>query len=74
LISLSTTHKAKGLEFLNVKLANDFFSLFDKNDKLINKNYIKQEEINIYYVAMTRAIYKLELNTELKKFFKETIK
>lgn len=70
-IVFTNVHKSKGLEFFNVRLANDFMPLFDKNKKLINKSLIDQEEINIYYVAMTRAIENLELNKQLNMFFEK---
>jgi len=34
-IVLTNVHKSKGLEFFNVRLANDFVSLFDKNGKIL---------------------------------------
>jgi superfamily I DNA/RNA helicase len=64
-VILTTAHKSKGLEFFNVKLADDFFKLFNSKGNL-NKN-ISESEVNIYYVAMTRSIEKLEPNKELKK-------
>lgn len=63
-IILTTAHKAKGLEFPQVILSNDFSKIFDKNKEI--KNNIKEEEINILYVALTRAVYSLMLNNELK--------
>jgi len=62
---LTTAHKSKGLEFFNVKIANDFFSFFDKNGKIDNAYPVS--EVNLYYVAITRAIDILDLNTELKQ-------
>lgn len=64
-IILSTAHKSKGLEFEQVILSNDFTKLFDKKGNLVNN--IKEEELNIIYVAMTRAKYSLILNNDLKK-------
>tara|TARA_B100000073_G_scaffold342374_1_gene345364 strand:- start:891 stop:2321 length:1431 start_codon:yes stop_codon:yes gene_type:complete len=64
-ITLTTAHKSKGLEFEQVILSNDFNKFFDKNDKI--KQNIKNEEINILYVALTRAIYSLITNKELDK-------
>lgn len=45
-VVISTVHKAKGLEWDEVKLSTDFTF---KND----------EELRLFYVAVTRAIYKL---------------
>ncbi len=64
-IILSTAHKAKGLEFEQVVLSNDYSKIFDKKGNLVKK--IKEEELNIIYVAMTRAKYSLILNEDLRK-------
>jgi superfamily I DNA/RNA helicase len=64
---LSTAHKSKGLEFLSVKLEDDFISLYDDNGILIPPNRVDPEEINILYVALTRATDELELNKDLQK-------
>lgn len=65
-VILSTAHKSKGLEFLSVKLENDFVSLYDDNGILIPPERVDSEEINILYVALTRATDELELNNDLK--------
>jgi hypothetical protein len=67
-ITLTTTHKAKGLEFFNVKIGDDFTSLFDNNGNI--RRNIDREELNIYYVAITRAIENLILNKDLNRLFK----
>jgi superfamily I DNA/RNA helicase len=64
-VILSTAHKSKGLEFQQVVLSNDFSKFFDKEGNI--KQDIKEEEINILYVALTRAIYSLIPNKELDK-------
>jgi len=56
---LITSHKSKGLEFLNVELADDF------NPYLSDETSI--EEKNLVYVAMSRAVNALTLNKDLKK-------
>lgn len=63
-VILTTVHTAKGLEFNQVLLSNDYYSIFDKNKKI--KQNINKEEINILYTALTRAKYNLKLNNELK--------
>ncbi len=63
-VILSTAHKSKGLEFEQVILSNDFTKLFDKKERLTK---VKEEELNIIYVAMTRAKYSLVLNNDLRK-------
>lgn len=61
-ITLVTGHKAKGLEFDSVVLGNDFTS-----DIIIPNDYSEwerpdAEEINILYVALTRAERAIQLN------------
>jgi F-box protein 18 (helicase) len=63
-IYLGTAHKLKGKEFDQVILTNDYIDIFDKTGKILDN--IKQEEINILYVAMTRAKYNLQLNKTLE--------
>lgn len=67
-IIFTTAHKAKGLQFDNVFLCNDFTSFIDNNGEMIVKNW-SVEEINILYVASSRAIYKLKPNTMLKNVY-----
>ncbi|KRW83718.1 UvrD-helicase domain-containing protein [Marinobacter sp. P4B1] len=60
---LTTAHKSKGLQAPNVELANDFPDLDDKRlegDK-------KREEVNLLYVAMTRAQTTLSLPDNIRK-------
>jgi superfamily I DNA/RNA helicase len=64
-ITLTTAHKSKGLEFFNVKIGEDFYPLFSKTGQLKNINMIPYEEINIYYVAITRTIEKIQLNNDI---------
>lgn len=65
-VILSTTHKAKGLEFTSVILANDFIKLkTTTKEKLIEL----EEEINLLYVGATRATHDLELNQDLLSCF-----
>lgn len=66
-VTLTTTHKSKGLEFFNVKIGEDFTSLFDDNGN--KRKHIDREELNIYYVAITRAIENLILNKDLNRLF-----
>lgn len=66
-VTLTTIHKSKGLEFENVKLANDYYKLFFKDGKRKPPLEIPYEEVNLYYVAITRAMRKIEMNTCLSK-------
>jgi hypothetical protein len=62
-IVISTAHKAKGCEWQSVKLAEDFVSSNPKDDCK------SEEEIRLFYVAMTRAREKLVLAPELLESF-----
>jgi superfamily I DNA/RNA helicase len=53
-VILTTTHKSKGLQWNQVKLANDF--------KLKSNKYYTAEEGNLLYVAVTRAINVLDIS------------
>lgn len=66
-VILTTVHKAKGLEFDQVVIANDFLKLSEDNKTEICDTIKKEEEINNIYVAITRACKVLELNDNLKK-------
>ena len=52
-VILTTAHKSKGLEFCSVEIANDF--------RPLNKS--SEEEINIFYVAITRATHDLKTSS-----------
>lgn len=59
-----TAHKAKGLEWRKVRLSDDFLpSFLDKRGRL--RQRISEEEINLLYVAVTRARHVLVLPREL---------
>ena len=62
---LSTVHRSKGLEYDNVKLGKDFITRESLNKTKISNLSDKEkskliEEINILYVAITRASLSLE--------------
>lgn len=65
-IILSTAHKSKGLEFLNVEIANDFLDCKEFYDKAKEKQdysaIIPKEELNLFYVALTRSKQDLNLS------------
>lgn len=67
-ILLVTGHKSKGLEWHNVSLADDFAELFDEQRKPlpIKDNLLPKDEVNLLYVAATRAQRALRLNGELR--------
>lgn len=53
-IFFATAHKAKGLEFDQVWLADDYMQFFEDGCE-IGPDEVDQEEVNILYVALTRA-------------------
>lgn len=70
-IILTTGHKSKGLEFKNVKLAGDFMPLIDEEGKLFDVAKASPsdiEDVNIQYVAATRAIKNLHLCESLEQY------
>jgi F-box protein 18 (helicase) len=68
-ILLMTAHRSKGLEFDQVLLDDDFHELVDKQGKP-NRGALDalafEQEINLLYVAMTRARRALELNRQCR--------
>lgn len=54
-VTITTAHKAKGLEWSRVKLANDFKVPSDQGNP-------STEETNILYVAASRALHQLDLS------------
>lgn len=64
---LSTAHKAKGMEFASVVLADDFFDLVGLGGPL-EADTLSREEIRLTYVALTRASNHLQLNSHLMGF------
>lgn len=71
-IILSTLHRAKGLEYKQLILEDDFVNLnlakrVFENDYPSFKNKFS-EEIHIIYVALTRAKGILELNKNIEKY------
>jgi F-box protein, helicase, 18 len=52
---LTTAHKAKGLEWKCVRLADDLPNLIE-GDQIIPKDRLEPDEFNLIYVSMTRAM------------------
>ncbi len=68
-VTISTAHKAKGREWDQVRLADDFvLAQKDENGKAIP---IPEEEKRILYVAVTRAKYVLQLGEQTQAFLRE---
>lgn len=85
-VIFTTTHKAKGLEWDNVRLAEDFSELYypsiDHEGRPIAKlktatrnpkdeSEIHSEEVNLLYVAATRAKRVLQPTTHLRRLLRE---
>jgi F-box protein, helicase, 18 len=66
-VLLATTHKAKGFEFKRVKMKDDFTDFFEEKDKRKFPETIPRDEINLYYVAATRAKECLQINRKFKR-------
>lgn len=70
-IVMTTGHKSKGLEFPNVRLAGDFAELIDEEGNIFDISKASSadvEEINIQYVAVTRAQKNLHLSEQLEEY------
>lgn len=72
---LTTIHKSKGLEFETVALGDDFCSLLTRDKrglKVIDENKggqtITEEEVKLWYVAVTRARRRILTNRQLDDF------
>ncbi len=72
-ILLATAHKAKGLEWENVYISNDFLDLV-KYGKIVNPKNFEKDEFNLIYVAVTRSMGGLKFNKEssIIEFIKKT--
>lgn len=62
---LTTAHKAKGLEWDDVTLAQDFLLSFSQ------ENVLPKDEANLLYVACTRAKQKLHIPIEVREMIEE---
>jgi F-box protein, helicase, 18 len=70
-VMLMTAHKSKGAQFDRVKLANDYISFFNENGKLKHKAELRGDardmaELNLLYVAMTRAKKEVQAPDDFK--------
>lgn len=70
-IILSTAHKAKGLEFDSVLLLDDFADLKVEVDPKGKEIMPSVEDINILYVALTRAKKNIKLNEKTNDWLHE---
>jgi superfamily I DNA/RNA helicase len=61
-VILTTGHKSKGLEWSRVKILDDFANLRRMLEE--KRKTLKKEEINLIYVAITRAKEELEIEKD----------
>lgn len=71
-VTLITAHRAKGMEWDNVVLGDDYAELFDDYGNLRQiggdrKTQVAHDEVNLLYVAATRAKKHLTLNAQLSQ-------
>lgn len=59
---LSTGHKSKGLEWDKVEVADDFINIRDMLEKTKDDIEIPKEELNLFYVVLTRSKKELILD------------
>jgi len=62
-VLITTAHKSKGLEFDQVKLGSDFPDVIDEEGNYIG---LSSPERNLLYVASTRAVKVLEVNSTVR--------
>ena len=73
---VATVHSVKGLEYEEVRLTTDFYNLSDLKNDLKTKEVDDlteirkvREELNLVYVATTRAMKKLEVPLSLENLY-----
>jgi len=69
-IVFCTAHKSKGLEFDQVVLTDDYAGLFDPEDssRPLGLGEVADEDVNLLYVAITRARRALQMNEGLMRW------
>lgn len=70
-VIVCTAHRSKGLEFETVVLNEDFPYLFDKFYD--DKPEVMDDEVNLLYVAVTRALKSLIINTIVEAFIRARV-
>ncbi len=66
----TTAHGSKGLEFDQVLLTEDYFELTDDKEILLPASKVPEEELNLLYVAATRAERALQLNESIRSLLR----
>ncbi|MBK4737945.1 UvrD-helicase domain-containing protein [Noviherbaspirillum pedocola] len=68
-VLVSTVHRSKGLEYQQVVLEDDFEELLTESGQIRDMSGDElEQEVNILYVAITRASHALEMNQKLRAF------
>lgn len=67
-IFLTTAQRSKGLQFGQVMLTDDYAALVTESGEPMPPEVMEQEEVNILYLAMTRAVEVLEINAGFVEF------
>ena len=70
---LTTAHKSKGLDWDYVRLANDFSIAQEAEEELLKppeERYIDEQEVNLLYVAVTRAKKAVKLDKDTGKWYR----
>ena len=70
-ILLTTAHKSKGMEWDNVIIADDFN--IETILKTVGEEGYSQQEVNLFYVACTRAVKQLQLPSEFMIEYNEAL-
>jgi hypothetical protein len=69
-VVLSTAHRCKGLTLDVVQLADDFPALIDSSGRPLPPDKLDRQEVNLLYVAATRAVKRLALNPTTLDFLR----
>ncbi|HDR9068269.1 TPA: ATP-dependent helicase [Burkholderia vietnamiensis] len=69
-IVFTTAHSSKGLEFDQVVLTEDYFELTDDKEILLPADKVPEEELNLLYVAATRAERAIQLNESIRSLLR----
>lgn len=67
-LTYTTGHKAKGMEFPVVRLAQDFSAMIDAHRERPDLGILNDDEMNLLYVAITRATQKLYIHPNVLDF------
>ena len=68
---LTTAHRSKGLTCDHVVLADDYPELLDGLGMPLDADVLDRQEVNLLYVALTRARLSLKINSVLREFIIE---